>query len=131
MSSVAIPLPSVFEFDNNNNQYFVWGPCVDGLQILKSPPVYFYITDLSITLSLYSGRDISNPAATPGTLVTAFGTGGSFPLVYSGTSGVYQGVIPSFAATPGTYILVVDAPVSGSGYQGHWEKTVNLITRQK
>jgi len=132
-SSPLFPIPTIFQLDNTNNQYFQWGPIVDGLSVvngvLVSNPTY--VADMTITVSLYMNRDIYNPTATPGTLVSAFGTGGQLVMTYTGSSGIYQVTIPSFTATPGgNYVMVLDAPSSPSGYQGHWEKSVNITTRQ-
>lgn len=130
MSTAAVvPIPTVYQLNNTNNEYLVHGPCVDGLTVNNNPPTY--VTDLVITATLYINRDIYNPAQTPGTVVTAFGTGGSIVMTYSGSQGIYTVLIPSFTAAPGTnYVLVLDAPTSISGYQGHWEKSVTLTTRQ-
>lgn len=110
----------------NNIQFLTLGPIVGGPGVTPSK-VGVPITDLEITASLYSGRDITNPSITPGSLVSQFGSSGSIVVPHIG-NGVYQGQLAPFAITTGTYQLVLDAPASPSGYQLHRERMVSLLT---
>ena len=113
----------------DNAQFLVAGPVVDGLNYAQNPSVIQYITDLTITASLYTGRNINTPSTQPGSLVTAFGTGGSITLPYV-ANGFYRVLVPAFTIATGPYALVFDAPISGSGYQLHIEQVVDVQTRQ-
>ena len=110
----------------NNIQFLTLGPIVGGPGVTPAQ-VGLPITDLTITASLYSGRDITNPSVTPGSLVTQFGSSGSIGVPHIG-NGIYQVQLAAFAIPTGTYQLVLDAPVSPSGYQLHRERTVSLLT---
>lgn len=114
----------------NNAQYIVCGPVCDGLKWSQDPKQYQYISDLTITASLYSGRNINDPVTTPGTLVTTFGTSGSIVLPYT-ANGIYQVLLPAFTVSTGGYVLVFDAPASVSGYQFHVEQLVNVLPRNQ
>ena len=98
---------------NDNNQYITVGPVSDTF-------TGAVVNDLAITASLYKGRDATNPATTPGTLVASFGNGGSIPVAYNPgrDHGIYQAVVPAFNIPIGSdYTLVVASPVSPSGYR--------------
>ena len=117
---------------NRNNQEIVVGPVVDGVLYKKNPPVLQIVTDLVITSTLYRDRSLTDPDTTPGTIVTAYGSGGSLPIPYTGANGVYMGLLTfAFFAPPGgNYVLVFDAPLSLSGYQLHIERGIELVTRE-
>ena len=112
--------PTVISMVNGNNQYVTIGP-------VKDSSTGELVTDLSITLSLYSGRDISNPVDTPGSLVSAFGTNGSISIPYF-SNGLYRILVPAFTVEPGAYVLVIDSPESPAGYQLHRERRLAIST---
>jgi hypothetical protein len=98
---------------NANNQYITVGPVSDTF-------TGAVVNDLTITASLYTGRDMTDPATTPGTLVAGFGTNGSIAVPYAANRdhGIYQAVVPAFNIALGNgYVMVVSSPVSPSGYQ--------------
>jgi hypothetical protein len=114
---------------NVNNQVIEIGPIVDGFDFSLLPPVTKFVVDLTITASLYQNRNINDPVNTPGTLVSAFGSSGSLVLSYF-QNGIYTALIPEFTIPPGNYVLVLDAPVSPSGYQLHRERIAYVQTGQ-
>lgn len=115
-------------FANNNNQYITLGPIVDGQQYAKNPPVITAVTDLTITAKLYVGRSLIDPVTTPGTVVSAFGSGGSLVIPHIG-NGVYQTLVAPFSVSPSlVYVMTFDAPVSVSGYQLHRERAIQMVT---
>lgn len=120
---------SVLTFFTNNPQYLNVGPVVDGLKFSAVPPVTQFVTDLTITASLYSGRSLINPNTTPGTIVSAYGSSGSIVVPYL-AGGIYQVLVPMFVVdTTIQYVLVLNAPVSPSGYQFHIEQATQVLTR--
>jgi Protein of unknown function (DUF4054) len=106
------PLPSLFTFYAGNGQFLNW--------FLQDPTTELPISNSVITATLYTGRDINNPEATPGAPVAGL-TALSLAAV-PGKPGKYQGLIPaSFNPVLGSnFVLVVDAVTVG--YQDlHWE----------
>ena len=108
----------------DNIQFLSFGPIVAGK---GTPNAGVLVLDLTLTVSLYQGRDITNPSITPGSLVTQFGNAGSVVVPHVG-GGVYQVKLAPLSILTGTYQLVLDAPVSASGYQFHKERQVNWST---
>ena len=126
---LTISLPTQWIFEINNAQVLNLGPFVDGSTLSSPSPTY--LNDLAVTASIYLNRNLSNPAATPGTLVTSFGTAGILTLNYIAASqGLYSGAIANtFNPTPYlSYALVIDAS-DGAGYIGHWEFPCSAVVR--
>lgn len=109
----------VIPLSNNNNQYLTLGPITDAVTGAT-------VTDLTITASLWKGRDLSNPIVTPGTKVAEFDD----PVIPHIGGGVYRKLIPAFNIAAGQYVLVHDAPASPTGYQLHRERMVTVGTSQ-
>lgn len=121
---------------NNNAEFISIGPVVDGYDYSLNPPVISYVADLTITASLYSGRNITNPVTTPGTLVSGWATSGQIVVPYV-ANGMYMVDVAAANLTPSPlagaipyYVLVLDAPVSPSGYQFHRERQLTVQTAQ-
>lgn len=125
---LAITLPYQWTFAISNIQYLNLGPFVDGTTLANLNPTY--LNSLTVTASLYQGRNLQNPATTPGTLVGSWGNSGVLTCGYvAGSSGLYQGTVANtFTTTPYlSYALVIDA--SGGSYIGHWEFPANIVVR--
>ena len=121
---LQVSLPSQWTLAIGNNQFLNLGPFIDGTTIASATP--YYVNDLTITVSLYLNRNLQNPSATPGTLVIQW-----LPGYIGGSNGLYQATISNtFSPVPYlSYALVIDAPLSPSGYQYHAEFPCSVVVR--